>query len=127
MSDLMQAMADAGAPFEAILIAVRALEAKDAEISERDAIAAERKAKDAARSNARRAMLPVDWLDLRSIVFERDHWTCQYCGTVEADQWHCDHVYPLSRGGTNDIENLVTACRSCNSSKGAKTPEEWAA
>jgi hypothetical protein len=49
VSELMKAMADAGAPFEAILIAVRAIEAKDAEIAARDAQVAEKKAKDAAR------------------------------------------------------------------------------
>ena len=46
VSDLMKAMADAGAPFEAILIAVQALEAKDAEIAARDAEVAEKRAKE---------------------------------------------------------------------------------
>ena len=36
-----------------------------------------------------------------------------------------DHVVPLSRGGKHEIENLLPACRSCNSSKGAKLLEEW--
>lgn len=55
VSDLMKAMADAGAPFEAILIAVRALEAKDAEIAARDEEAAEKRAKDAERKRIERA------------------------------------------------------------------------
>lgn len=45
----MQALADAGAPMDAIVIALRALEEKDAEIAARDAVAAERRAKDAER------------------------------------------------------------------------------
>ena len=53
-SELMEAMAAAGAPFEAILIAVRALEAKDAEIAKRDAEAAEKRAKDAERKRSER-------------------------------------------------------------------------
>ena len=52
VSELMKAMGEAGAPFEAILIAVRAIEAKDAEIAARDAQAAEKKAKDAARKRS---------------------------------------------------------------------------
>jgi len=55
VSELMQAMADAGAPFDAILIAVRALEAKDAEIAARDAEVAEKRAKDAERKRNARA------------------------------------------------------------------------
>lgn len=51
----MKAMADAGAPFEAILIAVQALDAKDAEIAERDREQAERRAKDAERKRLDRA------------------------------------------------------------------------
>lgn len=48
-SELMKAMADAGAPFEAILIAVQALEAKDAEIAAREAEIAQKRAGNAER------------------------------------------------------------------------------
>lgn len=36
-----------------------------------------------------------------------------------------DHLVPTSRGGGHGVENLVLACGSCNSSKGAKTAEEF--
>lgn len=65
------------------------------------------------------------WAKIRASVFHRDNYTCQYCGkrgvTLE-----CDHVTPVSRGGSNDASNLVTACRKCNRAKRAKTLEEWA-
>lgn len=54
-SELMKAMADAGAPFEAILIAIQALDAKDAEILQRDKEQAERRARDAERKRNDRA------------------------------------------------------------------------
>lgn len=36
-----------------------------------------------------------------------------------------EHKIPLSCGGTNEYNNLAVACRSCNSSKGAKTTQEY--
>jgi hypothetical protein len=35
-----------------------------------------------------------------------------------------DHLIPLSRGGTNDWTNVVTACSPCNTRKGNRLPEE---
>lgn len=60
----------------------------------------------------------------RSVIVERDGLFCSYCGT-NAEKMTLDHVIPQSRGGSHAAENLVLACRSCNSSKGAKTPGEW--
>lgn len=75
-------------------------------------------------NRARRAMSDAKWRALRQEVFERDGHACQYCG--DGADLTCDHVTPLARGGSNDPENLTTACRSCNSSKGDKLfPGEW--
>ena len=65
------------------------------------------------------------YLKFRAEVVERCGAGCWYCGASEAPT--LDHVMPRSRGGADDPENLVPACKSCNSSKGAKTPEEWRA
>jgi HNH endonuclease len=64
------------------------------------------------------------WEWLRSLVFRRDDYTCQYCGSRDLPL-HCDHAIPVSRGGSDELENLVTACKPCNLSKHNKTPEEW--
>lgn len=64
------------------------------------------------------------WERLRGIVFKRDGRACAYCGAV-GEELHCDHIIPLVRGGSNLIENLATACRSCNLSKGAKSLAQW--
>jgi 5-methylcytosine-specific restriction endonuclease McrA len=48
---------------------------------------------------------------------------CAYCG--KPGKMTMDHVLPVSRGGGTTADNVVPACQSCNSSKGAKTPEEW--
>jgi hypothetical protein len=65
-----------------------------------------------------------DWKRLRTAVFQRDGFRCVYCGSSD-QRLECDHVTPLSRGGTNDLTNLATACRPCNLSKGRKTVQEW--
>ena len=49
---------------------------------------------------------------------------CAYCRRSDC-KLTIDHVQPLTRGGSNDISNLVPACRSCNSRKHNKTIEEW--
>lgn len=52
-------------------------------------------------------------------IFERDHFTCRYCGS-QAPQvpLRVDHILAISRGGTDNDSNLVTACQDCNSGKG---------
>lgn len=54
-------------------------------------------------------------------VFKRDSFSCQYCGAKAPDVvLHCDHINPVSKGGDNDILNLITACEGCNQGKGAR-------
>lgn len=48
---------------------------------------------------------------------------CSYCGA--SDNLSGDHLVPTSRGGPNLGENLVWACRSCNSSKGPRDMLNW--
>ena len=55
---------------------------------------------------------------IRFEVFKRDKFTCQYCGRKSPDViLEVDHIKPVSKGGTNDIMNLVTACKDCNRGK----------
>lgn len=51
-------------------------------------------------------------------IFKRDNFTCQYCGKKAPDViLEIDHIVPVSKGGTNKILNLVTACKDCNRGK----------
>jgi len=59
---------------------------------------------------------------VRFEVFKRDAFTCQYCGRKTPDvTLHVDHIHPRAEGGTDDFENLLTACSECNLGKGART------
>lgn len=63
---------------------------------------------------------------IRREVYERDGGRCTYCGAeVEWSQYHCDHVEPVARGGSDEAKNLTTSCRPCNLSKAAKPLSEW--
>jgi 5-methylcytosine-specific restriction endonuclease McrA len=66
------------------------------------------------------------WQVMRQVVFERDGWVCVYCG-MRSDTLTCDHVVPVSRGGSSTLGNLVTACLACNLAKSMMTPREWRA
>ncbi len=61
---------------------------------------------------------------LRWQVFARDAFTCRYCGVQAGDDGvilHADHLISVADGGTNAMDNLITACSRCNGGKGAKS------
>ena len=54
-------------------------------------------------------------------IFKRDKFTCQYCGRSSPEViLEVDHIIPVSKGGTNDIMNLITSCKDCNRGKSDK-------
>lgn len=58
---------------------------------------------------------------LRFEVFKRDSFACQYCGRKSPDVLlEADDIEPVSKGGTNDILNLITSCKDCNAGKSAR-------
>jgi hypothetical protein len=55
---------------------------------------------------------------IRFEVFKRDGFKCQYCGRAAPEiVLNCDHIDPHSKGGSDEIVNLITSCRDCNSGK----------
>lgn len=58
-------------------------------------------------------------------ILERVHFYGDRCAYCDGAFEHVDHVIPLSRGGTNWPANLRPACRSCNTSKGARSLQDF--
>lgn len=79
----------------------------------------------AARGHARsHALNPTPALT-NMALFARDQQLCLYCGRdCNRQQLTRDHVKPLSQGGRDTWENVVTACFHCNSRKGGRTPQQ---
>jgi len=64
-----------------------------------------------------------------TFLFARDDYTCQYCGKYQSalrgrQFLTRDHIVPLSRGGANSWENVVTSCSVCNNRKADRLPKE---
>jgi 5-methylcytosine-specific restriction endonuclease McrA len=58
-------------------------------------------------------------------LLEKHGHRCTYCGA--AGRLEPDHRVPLARGGTNYIENILPACRRCNTRKRLLTEDEYRA
>lgn len=73
---------------------------------------------------AERAHRTESW---RADFIKRSGFRCHYCNRNGAADlgpddrpWHVDHMHPVSRGGPDEDDNLVLACKRCNLSKGAQ-------
>jgi 5-methylcytosine-specific restriction endonuclease McrA len=64
---------------------------------------------------------PQEWLEKLELFAH----CCAYCG--ESRPLTRDHKIPLTRGGTDDIMNILPVCRPCNSRKGMRTAQEYLA
>ncbi|MHB1318183.1 MAG: HNH endonuclease [Anaerolineae bacterium] len=53
------------------------------------------------------------WKQICEQVRERDHHRCCHCGTTRAEL-HVHHIKPVSRGGSDDLSNLITLCKYCH-------------
>ena len=58
-------------------------------------------------------------------IYARDKYRCQYCcRKLPIAELTYDHVIPRAKGGKTVWQNIVTACETCNSHKGNRTPEQ---
>lgn len=64
------------------------------------------------------------WKRISNDVFERDNYTCCYCGK-KGGILEADHIIPFSKGGSDNLDNLVTSCRKCNRQKKDKSVSDF--
>jgi len=79
----------------------------------------------ASRGHVRPAAMDPSPTLTNPALFARDQHLCLYCGGQFSRQMLTrDHVVPLSHGGLDVWENVVSACYQCNSRKGGRTPQQ---
>lgn len=121
MSDIIRACRGAGISEDQISSAMEYLR-----FEKRKVAVGKTRADRVARYRRNRFSTETEWRKIRLQVLDRDGAQCGYCqdrnGPLEVD-----HVIPVSKGGKEDLSNLVVACRSCNASKGGLSLEEWRA
>ncbi len=73
----------------------------------------------------------MNWIrkEKRLAIHLRDGCACAYCGDTVEDgaKLSLDHLTPYSLGGSNHETNLVTCCMKCNTHRGNRPVEEFAA
>lgn len=74
------------------------------------------------RHRARKKGAAIDPIDY-AVIYELYDNACIYCGATR--RLEIDHVVPLAGGGSHREDNLVVACKRCNSSKGARLLMKW--
>lgn len=74
-------------------------------------------------SHNRRKRIPIKrYRETLKKLLKKYNFRCVICETAES--LTIDHIRPVSKGGTDDLNNLQILCKSCNSKKGAKWTEK---
>lgn len=78
------------------------------------------------RYRARKLNATIEQID-EMAIYECYNYVCIYCGGTERDgrRMTLDHIIALNNGGSHCEDNLVIACKGCNSSKGDMPLEDW--
>lgn len=92
-------------------------------------IGSKRKGSNARSRNGGRQIQGMNWCrqSTRLSVYLRDGLSCVYCGDAveEGTKLTLDHVIPHTLRGSDKPDNLVTSCKRCNETRGAKPLEIW--
>jgi len=79
--------------------------------------------KNATQSKRNRLLNKKEYKILPKELYKVYNSSCWACGGIQ--NISLDHIVPLSRGGAHSVGNMLSLCRSCNSSKGNRLLSEW--
>lgn len=69
-------------------------------------------------TSARNLNRPSNWPSIRAQVLARDRFTCQMCGA--RSELEVDHIIPVAKGGSWELDNLWTLCGPDHKAKSKK-------
>lgn len=84
-----------------------------------------KRASESKRRAQKRKSAGVHTPDDIALLYKSQRGKCWWCGKPVGESYHVDHRIPLSRGGSNAVENLCITCPECNWRKYDKLPQEW--
>lgn len=59
----------------------------------------------------------------RQSIKDKWNYQCAYCGSKE--NLTLDHIIPRSKGGSDNLTNVLCACKKCNNDKGHQMWSDW--
>ena len=80
------------------------------------------------KDEAKQQLLANGFSAEQILYAERAGFKCEYCdrdllaSVDDYDAWQLDHIYPVSKEGSDDSLNMAVACKTCNSMKRAACP-----
>jgi 5-methylcytosine-specific restriction endonuclease McrA len=80
---------------------------------------------DKAKCAKRRSAMGSHTAQDERLQYARQNGNCHWCETPVGSNFHIDHIIPLSKGGTNNPDNICVACPTCNNRKHCMMPDEW--
>lgn len=97
---------------------------KEYKKNHKDQVANHKRLRRARKYDAGGSHTGYEWETLKA----QYNWTCRMCLKTEPDiKLTEDHIIAISKGGSDNIENIQPLCRSCNAKKGTKVwkPQDW--
>ena len=61
-------------------------------------------------SKTKKRLNTLAWKKLRKVVYEKDNWSCRYCGKHCYNDIQCHHI----ESGNDDLDKLITLCKACH-------------
>lgn len=64
--------------------------------------------------------------EYNKVTFKSEKFSCEYCEKEIKGSYHLEHIIPVAKDGSGELENLAISCPTCNLRKGIKDLDVFA-